>query len=441
VKADAARHLFAIDASALTWAVVDSGIDARHPAFAVVDSEGKPIPAENGKPEFPFRTRVKATYDFSLIRHVLASDHNALRVRIAYLKKLDERRSQVSVGRARAWDAEKEALEGLLDWLGDSFARRARTTKDLRAALLSGRAVDWDLLGSLLEIPHQPESYRPPEHNHGTHVAGIMAGSWRRADEDRAAGRAERNVRPDLVGVAPDLRLIDLRVLGADGTGDEFAVIAALQFLRHLNAHKDTVVVHGANLSLSIRHEVVNYACGATPVCEEAERLVASGVVVVAAAGNRGHAKIQTVDGPSEIYQSISITDPGNAEGVLTVGATHRSSPHTYGVSYFSSRGPTGDGRSKPDLVAPGEKITSAVPCSQATDGRLTPDACELDGTSMAAPHVSGVAALLLARHRELAGKPRRVKEILTATATDLGRERYFQGAGMVDALRALQSI
>jgi subtilisin family serine protease len=59
----------------------------------------------------------------------------------------------------------------------------------------------------------------------------------------------------------------------------------------------------------------------------------------------------------------------------------------------------------------------------------------------MAAPHVSGAAALLLARHRELLGSPSRVKEILCRTATDLGREKYFQGAGLVDVLRAIQSV
>jgi serine protease AprX len=136
--------------------------------------------------------------------------------------------------------------------------------------------------------------------------------------------------------------------------------------------------------------------------------------------------------GFGEGYRNISITDPGNAEGVITVGATHRYRPHTYGVSYFSSRGPTGDGRSKPDLVAPGEKIWSAVP----GEGAKT-----MDGTSMAAPHVSGTAALLLARHQELVGQPATIKQILCSTATNLGRERYFQGSGMVDALRAIQSI
>jgi hypothetical protein len=59
----------------------------------------------------------------------------------------------------------------------------------------------------------------------------------------------------------------------------------------------------------------------------------------------------------------------------------------------------------------------------------------------MAAPMVSGAAAILLARYRELVGNPRRVKEILCNSATDLERERHFQGHGLVDVLRALQSV
>jgi subtilisin family serine protease len=64
-----------------------------------------------------------------------------------------------------------------------------------------------------------------------------------------------------------------------------------------------------------------------------------------------------------------------------------------------------------------------------------------MDGTSMAAPHVSGAAALLMARHAELIGQPARIKQILCSTAMDLGRTRPFQGAGVVDILRAIQSV
>ena len=134
----------------------------------------------------------------------------------------------------------------------------------------------------------------------------------------------------------------------------EFAIIAALQYIRYLNERHSYITIHGANLSLSIPHDVRNFACGRTPVCNECERLVDSGVVVVAAAGNRGYQSFETKDGAYEGYAAFSITDPGNADGVITVGATHRYWPHTYGVSFFSSRGPTGDGRLKPDLVAPG---------------------------------------------------------------------------------------
>ena len=111
-----------------------------------------------------------------------------------------------------------------------------------------------------------------------------------------------------------------------------------------------------------------------------------------------------------------------------------------YGVSYFSSKGPTGDGRLKPDIVAPGEKIISC-----AAGELMRPmgkcDYLESSGTSMAAPHVSGVIAAFLSVRNEFIGQAERVKEIFVSTATDLRRDRYFQGAGLVDLMRAIQSV
>jgi subtilisin family serine protease len=139
----------------------------------------------------------------------------------------------------------------------------------------------------------------------------------------------------------------------------------------------------------------------------------------------------------------LTINDPGNAELAITVGATS-CRPHASGVSYFSSKGPTGDGRAKPDLVAPGERVISAG------TGRLleralagVPEATyvENSGTSMAAPHVSGVAAAFMSVHQEFIGQPHRVKRALLESATSLGRDRSFQGYGLVDAMRALQSV
>ena len=417
VKADAARLLFHIESRNIAWAVLDSGIDATHPAFRARDPKtdrphARPFErvaaGAGGEERWANRTRVARTFEFSRIRQILEMDASA-----------DERLAHAAAA----------GPGGVVETV--PRAELARRAAELQQRLLSGRPLDWDELEPMIEVAHRggPDGYRTPTSEHGTHVAGILAADWQR--EHWSEGSAPDG-EDDLVGMCPDLTLYDFRVVGPDGSGDEFTVMAALQFIRHLNQTRDKQLIHGANLSLSLKHDVANYACGRTPVCDECERVISSGVVVVAAAGNEGYMRFETPTGDSEGYRSISITDPGNADGVITVGATHRYQPHTYGVSYFSSRGPTGDGRIKPDLVAPGEKIVAPIP-----GGRLVAK----DGTSMAAPHVSGAAVLLMARHRELIGQPKRIKAILCDTATDLGRERYFQGHGMLDVLRAIQSV
>ena len=398
VKADAAARLFESKTTGIRWAVLDTGIDATHKAFKRRNSKGEIVKPDRTNKDDELGSRVVKSYDFLRIKNLLDPDPDSE-------------------------DGKGTPIKGI------PTAQLEKLRAELRTSLLRGRSIDWDLLEPLLRIPHTRKAYqRPRADAHGTHVAGILAANWQEAPDETPLTEA-------LVGVCPDLELYDLRVLPDDpnDTADEFTIIAALQFIRHMNAHKDLMVVHGVNLSLSVPHDVANYACGRTPVCEECERVSASGVIVVTAAGNRGVNKLENAEGGAlGDYRYISITDPGNAEAVITVGSTHRTMPHNYGVSYFSSRGPTGDGRTKPDLIAPGERIDS---CS--LNGYYE----TMDGTSMAAPHVSGAAALLLGRHRELIGQPGRVKEILCSTATDLGREPRFQGRGMVDVLRAIQSV
>lgn len=386
VKADAARRLFGVNCSEIAWAVIDSGIQGDHPAF--LDAGGS-------------ASRVRASFDFSQIRSI------------------------VSLGNLRASSARDTRVNQLLQsglLNPPSHAEAIRLLAALANNVRERRPTDWELVRPLVEIA---PATRPQGGDHGTHVAGIIGASAGTAPETGGSEHGSTD------GMCPDIQLYDFRVLGPAVRETEFAIIAALQFIRHLNGRTDHTTVHGANLSLSIPHDVRNYACGRTPICLECERLVESGVMVVAAAGNLGYQSFETRDGSYEGYAAFSITDPGNAESVLTVGATHRYAPHTYGVSFFSSRGPTGDGRAKPDLVAPGERI----------HGPLRSGWGDLDGTSMAAPHASGAAAMLMARYSELIGQPRRIKTILCQSATDLGRERSFQGNGMLDVLRAFQSI
>lgn len=379
VKGDAARTLFKVKCDEIRWAVLDSGIDPSHKAFTAESPDGKKT---KGK------LRVVEAYDFRDIRNIVSLDNEDIEE-----AELESRFPGLfkDTDRAKAIDA----LKKLADDAGND------------------RPIDWELVKDFIKVD---PSVSPPG-AHGTHVAGIIGA---------------RGVDGEPDGMCPDIKLLDFRVLGKTLDDTEFAIIAALQFIRYLNERSGFIAVHGANLSLSIPHDVRNFACGRTPICNECERLVDGGVVVVAAAGNLGFHSFETKDGAFDSYAAFSITDPGNADGVITVGATHRYWPHTYGVSFFSSRGPTGDGRLKPDIVAPGEKIRSCM---------LEGEWGELDGTSMAAPHVSGAAAMLMARYSELIGQPRKIKQILCESATDLGRERSFQGHGMLDVLRALQKI
>ena len=285
-----------------------------------------------------------------------------------------------------------------------------------------------------------------------------------RFERDQNGDVTEHSVELEcLSGVAPRCSIVSYKVLTDDGVGRTSDILTALEHIQTVNDHGRMIKIHGVNLSLGYDFDPEWFACGQSPLCVEIDRLVRSGVVVVVAAGNTGYAYAPDALQKRAIAaaRALTVNDPGNAELAITVGSTHREMPHVYGVSYFSSKGPTGDGRAKPDLVAPGERILSAAAGamraaagSPADDGEgdgqgdgakggraAVVDYVESSGTSMAAPHVSGVIAAFLSIRREFIGRPERVKHIFTSTATDLGRVRDFQGHGLVDAMRAIQSV
>jgi len=379
-------------------------------------------------------------------------------------------------------------------------------------------------LGSMPPLAHldftgagaNPHGALMDRFGHGTHVAGIIAGSMVKDDGRIDADSRVRDERgevthivshpPRIAGMAPRCKLVSLKVLDDEGRGNASSLIAALEEIQRLNNHGRHIRVHGVNMSVGYEFEPEWFACGQSPLCVEVDRLVKSGVVVVAAAGNTGYGSAQSAfKGAVPAGLGLTINDPGNAEQAITVGSTHRDMPHIYGVSYFSSKGPTGDGRAKPDLVAPGEKIVScdsawrreaglegdelvqadaqeaplaqalatcvaqwqrpqapavaalamppeagaeaadaaepAAPAAPARPAKPVARYREDSGTSMAAPHVSGVIAAFLSVRREFIGRPEQVKQVFVSTATDLKRDRYFQGSGLVDLMRAIQSV
>ncbi|MEX1078296.1 MAG: S8 family peptidase [Homoserinimonas sp.] len=311
---------------------------------------------------------------------------------------------------------------------------------------------------------------------HGTHVAGIIAGATYTQGSAPAAGsggssnasgtpvvehihamakrrdeEGETTYVPleltTITGMAPKCKLVSLKVLDEKGIGRVSRIVAALQEVQRVNAYGRNIQIHGVNLSVGYEFQPEWFACGQSPLCVEVDLLVRSGVVVVVAAGNTGYGyNRDRSKGAVAAGLDLTINDPGNAERAITVGSTHREAPHVYGVSYFSSKGPTGDGRLKPDLVAPGEKIMSCAAGEPRAAAKKASDTEDCDyiedsGTSMAAPHVSGVIAAFLSVRHEFIGRTDEVKHIFLSTATDLKRDQHFQGHGLVDLMRAIQSV
>ncbi len=257
-------------------------------------------------------------------------------------------------------------------------------------------------------------------YGHGTHVAGIVYGS---------GGRSGGTIQ----GVAPTANLIDIKVVGDDGTGLTSNLIAAIDWLIS-NRQKYNVRV--ANMSLG--HPPIESYIN-DPLCHAVRRLVESGIVTVTSAGNSG----KDADGV-KIWGAIS--SPGNEPSVITVGALNHNGTLTHAddvATSYSSRGPTYlDNLFKPDLVAPGNKIASALAKFSVLhldyqDLQINEHYIYLSGSSMAAAYVSGTAALMLQANPELT--PRLVKAILMLSAVKLDQpHRLEQGNGLLNAYTAV---
>jgi serine protease AprX len=262
-------------------------------------------------------------------------------------------------------------------------------------------------------------------YGHGTHVAGIMV-----SNGSRSSGR--------FAGIAPEAGLVSVRVLDDVGRGRSSDALAGLEWVL---AHKDQYGIRVLNLSLG--HPVFE-APELDPLVQAVDALWDAGVVVVCSAGNDGRSGHGT------------ITSPCNSRKVVTVGALndHGTLDTTYHtVTTYSSRGPSRVNLvAKPDLIAPGNRIVSTLAAGSYLDvtypeRRVAADPAqpdvmehfELSGTSMAAPMVSGAAALMLQQEPALNPGTVKARLMLSARKAEVG-DPFATGAGALDILAALHA-
>ncbi|MFA5856266.1 MAG: S8 family serine peptidase [Candidatus Pacearchaeota archaeon] len=240
------------------------------------------------------------------------------------------------------------------------------------------------------------------DHGHGTHCAGIAAGSG------------------VLKGVAPGAKLYSYKVLNSAGSGSSSAIIAGIE--RAVDPNNDG--------NLSDKVDVISMSLGGSGnpddlMSQAVDNAVNSGVIAVVAAGNSG---------PS----NNTINSPGTSREAITVGAVDK----TKILASFSSRGPVvwaGGTINKPDVVAPGVSICAAEHDNAWSDKKcLDNNHVAISGTSMATPHVAGMAALVKQKHPDWSAQD--IKNVIMKTADNLGYSQNFQGKGLVNIKRAIDS-
>jgi subtilisin family serine protease len=443
---------------------------------------GVELPESLGSPSNPYMT---ARLPGFIVQEMVRIDADLARKQTELPKREEESRAEEAPARPAARPTKPAPYTAIYRiWenfpvrpLIDGSITTVKADAAHRAFLAQGKGVVWAVIDSGVDKMHEhfkdaatldvklplkhfdftvpngegADSALVDRFGHGTHVAGIIAGGVLTPREPKLQAVRSRmdptqNIVQDveqmdaITGMAPFCKIVSMKVLDDTGQGDVARIIAALDAVQRINDYGRQLQIHGVNLSLGYEFDPRWFACGQSPICAEVNRLARSGVVVVVAAGNTGYGTLSSKARATGAGILLTINDPGNAEYAITVGSTHRDMPHIYGVSYFSSKGPTGDGRPKPDLLAPGERILSCQSSNKNGNG-ATNCYVEDTGTSMAAPHVSGVIAAFLSIRREYIGRPDEVKQLFLNSATDLKRERAFQGYGLIDLMRAIQSV
>jgi serine protease AprX len=269
-----------------------------------------------------------------------------------------------------------------------------------------------DRVATRVDLTSDADGY--DRYGHGTHMIGVIAG------DGRASGGS-------WAGAAPGASVLPVKVASWNGATDPSVVIAGLEWVA---AHHERYGIRVVNLSYGTDSSQKHVE---DPLNEAVQRLWEAGVLVVAGAGNRG-------DGGSKIEK------PGDDPFVLTVGAAHTRGTATHAddeVAEFSSRGPTGDGVAKPDLLAPGVGIVSHRAAASMIDdlrpgARVGEHYFNGTGTSQAAAVVSGVAARMFEAAPGLT--PDEAKAALVGTAAPALAGRSGAGAGLVDARAAVDA-
>lgn len=251
-------------------------------------------------------------------------------------------------------------------------------------------------------------------YGHGTHMAGLIAG-----DGTASGGR--------WAGVAPEANIVSVKVARWEGATDVSVVIAGLQWIV---ANRDRYDIRVVNLSFGTD---ARQSYLLDPLDDAVEAAWEAGILVVVSAGNRGP-------------DPGSISKPGDDPFVVTVGAADLGNTTTTAddrAAEFSARGPTPEGHSKPDIVAPGISLVSNRAAGSTIDAyrptaRVDAAYFKGTGTSQSAAIVSGLAALLYEADDDLT--PDVAKAILMGTATQFA-DPAGAGNGLVDALAALTAV